>query len=232
MNLDEVLVIIPARGGSKGVPKKNIKLLNGKPLIQYTLEFAKAIFRKDQICVSTDSQEIAEVAKGLDVPVPFIRPDAIATDKTGMREVLLHAVNYYYHIQGKKYKYLLLLQPTCPFREQGDWSQINQIAAQFPGFDMIVSVKESHANPYFNLFEEDKAGFLALSKKADFVRRQDCPKIYEYNGAFYLINIASLEKFALSQFEKIIKYIMPSERSVDIDTLSDWEQAERMMRQE
>ncbi len=231
MNLDEVLVIIPARGGSKGVPKKNIKLLNGKPLIQYTLEFASNIFSSDQICVSTDSQEIMDFTEDFGISVPFIRPDAIATDKASMRDVLLHAINYY-KVQGKAYRYLFLLQPTSPLRQQEDWGQISQIANQVTGFDMIVSVKESHANPYFNLFEESKEGFLSLSKEADFVRRQDCPKIYEYNGTFYLINIASLEKFALSQFEKIIKYIMPSDRSVDIDTLSDWEQAERMMRQE
>lgn len=231
MNLEEILVVIPARGGSKGVPKKNIKLLKGKPLIQYTIEFAQAIFRKDQICVSTDSKEIAEVVAGLNVSVPFIRPDAIATDKTGMRDVLLHAVNYY-KSQGEKYKYLLLLQPTCPFREPNDWTQLSRYASQVTDFDMIVSVKESHANPYFNLFEEDKCGFLSLSKKSDFVRRQDCPPIYEYNGAFYLINIQSLERSELSKLEKIRKYIMPAARSLDIDTLSDWEEAEKMMKKE
>lgn len=231
MKLDEILVVIPARGGSKGVPDKNIKLLNGKPLIQYALEFAGSIFNPAQICVSTDSKAIIELVEGLGIPVPFIRPDVIATDEASMRDVLLHAITYYKE-QGKQYKYLLLLQPTSPFRMLEDWTQIKEIAQQTADFDMIVSVKESHANPYFNLFEESKEGFLSLSKKADFVRRQDCPKIYEYNGAFYLINIQSLEKSALSQLEKIVKYIMPQERSVDIDTIADWEQAEKMMGQE
>jgi N-acylneuraminate cytidylyltransferase len=109
------LVIIPARGGSKRVPKKNIKLLDGKPLIYYTINAAREIFLDENICVSTDSEEVKEVVEQINLNVPFIRPDYLATDTSGSYEMILHAVEFY-EAQGNVYDVVILLQPTSPFR--------------------------------------------------------------------------------------------------------------------
>lgn len=222
----EVLVLVPARGGSKGVPKKNIKLLADKPLIQYTLDFANDFFPKEDICVSTDSDEIKEVVQSLGYNIPFLRPDELATDIAGTREVILHALDFFKE-KGRTYDYVLLLQPTTPLRSKALFKEIEILKDSGIIFDMIVSVRESKANPYFNLFEEDGGGMLKLSKKSDFVRRQDCPNVYEYNGAFYLIDVDSLRKNEMRDFQRIYKVVNnESIYNIDIDTPDDWEKAE------
>ncbi|HRZ75270.1 MAG TPA: acylneuraminate cytidylyltransferase family protein, partial [Flavobacterium sp.] len=173
------LVVIPARGGSKGIPGKNIKLLGGIPLIQYTLEAAKALFPKEIICVSTDDLEIKKCVEKLGFKVPFLRPSELATDSSGTYEVLLHAIEFYEN-NGYYPDTLILLQPTSPFRNSKHIEQaINLYTSEI---DMVVSVKETKANPYYNLFEEDSGGFLKKSKEATFNRRQDCPAVWQYNG--------------------------------------------------
>lgn len=226
----DILVLIPARGGSKGIPKKNIKSLSGKPLIEYTLDFAVNFFSKKDICVSTDSEEIKAVVENLDFDVPFLRPAELATDYAGTREVLLHGLDFFQQ-NGVQYKYILLLQPTTPFRDYDTFKNIMDLRSQIDGFDMIVSVKESKANPYFNLFEEDDAGLLKLSKSSNYVRRQDCPNVFEYNGAFYLINTRSLKENEMRDFQKIYKVVNnESIYNVDIDTPGDWEKAELLIK--
>lgn len=226
----EVLVLIPARGGSKGVPKKNIKLLAGKPLIQYSLDFAIDFFPKEDICVSTDSDEIKEVVESLGYHIPFLRPAELAIDTAGTREVMLHALDFF-EGKGIAYNYILLLQPTTPLRSKALLKQIEILKDSGTIFDMIVSVRESKANPYFNLFEEDGYGMLKLSKKSDFVRRQDCPNVYEYNGAFYLINVDSLRKNEMRNFQRIYKVVNnESIYNIDIDTPDDWGNAELLVK--
>ncbi len=114
---ESVLVVIPARGGSKGVPGKNIKLLNGKPLIHYTIEAAQGVFNNEQIIVSTDCQEIKRVAEQTGLSVPFLRPSELATDEAGSYEVLLHALNYV-EAKGEKPEIIILLQTTSPLRKR------------------------------------------------------------------------------------------------------------------
>jgi N-acylneuraminate cytidylyltransferase len=220
------LIIIPARGGSKGVPRKNIKLLNGIPLIHYTIKAAQQIFENSFICVSTDDTEIKEVAELTSLYVPFLRPKELASDTSGSYEVLLHAVDFYAK-QGYEADTLILLQPTSPFRTS---KQIEEtLKLYYEDIDMVVSVKETKSNPYYSLFEEDKNGFLQKSKESNFIRRQDCPKVWEYNGAIYIINVASLKKQPLSTFKKVVKYEMDDFSSHDIDTLFDWDMAELMI---
>lgn len=217
------LVIIPARGGSKGIPGKNIKLLGGIPLIQYTLEAAKALFPKEIICVSTDDLEIKKCVEKLGFKVPFLRPSELATDSSGTYEVLLHAIEFYEN-NGYYPDTLILLQPTSPFRNSKHIEQaINLYTSEI---DMVVSVKETKANPYYNLFEEDSGGFLKKSKEATFNRRQDCPAVWQYNGAIYIINIKSLKDETISNFKKIRKYVMDEISSHDVDTLLDWKLSE------
>ena len=219
------LFVIPARGGSKGIPGKNIKQLGGKPLIHYSLEYARQFTGDADICVSTDSEKIAESVKDLKYDIPFLRPANLATDQAGSFEVLKHALSFY-EKKGRNYELVVLLQPTSPFREK---SHLEKALVLFePAIDMVVSVKESAANPYFNLFEEDEKGFLRVSKgDGKQVRRQDLPKVYEYNGSIYIINAGSLDRAnSFADLKKIRKYEMSEQYSIDLDTLADWQYAE------
>lgn len=218
------LVIIPARGGSKGVPKKNSKLLNGKPLINYTIEAAQKLFDNAVICVTTDSAEIKEVVENTtSLKVPFLRPDYLATDNSGTHEVLLHAIEFY-EKQGYLADTLILLQPTSPFRTSKHIEEALKLYTK--DIDIVVSVKETKANPYYVLFEENEDGFLLQSKESNFIRRQDCPSVWELNGALYIINIESLRNGSIASFKKKIKYVMNEADSIDIDTMFDWNLAE------
>lgn len=219
----KTLVIIPARGGSKGLPGKNIKLLNGKPLIQYTIDAAKKVFPLETICVSTDDLKIVAVAESLGLTIPFRRPDELATDTAGTYEVLLHAIQHY---ESNSFypDVLVLLQATSPFRTAAQISEAIELFDE--ACEMVVSVKETKANPYYLLKEENEEGWLVPSKTSNFVRRQDCPKVYELNGAIYIINIEALKKKSISEFTNIKKYVMDELSSHDIDTMWDWKIAE------
>ena len=217
------LIVIPARGGSKGVPRKNIKVLGDKPLIQYTIDAAKGVFDDEFICVSTDDFEIKSVVEQLGLKVPFLRPNELASDTAGTYEVLLHAISYY-EAKGYFPDTLILLQPTSPFRTSAHIKEALKLYHE--SIDMVVSVKETKANPYYILFEEDRNGYLKKTKEAHFTRRQDCPKVWEYNGAIYIINVKALKERAISQFTKVCKFEMDETSSHDIDTLLDWRIAE------
>jgi N-acylneuraminate cytidylyltransferase len=223
------LFIIPARGGSKGIPKKNIKYLAGKPLIYYAIDMARKFTTDDNICVSTDSQEIIDSVTKYGLNVPFVRPDFLASDTMGTYEVLLHAVNFY-ESQGRHYDNIVLLQTTSPFRREDDVKQALNLYSN--DVDMVVSVVETKSNPYYNCFEEDECGYLKVSKgEGTYTRRQDVPKAWEYNGAIYVINSDSLKRTPMSQFKKRIKYEMDELHSVDLDTMFDWKIAELMIKE-
>lgn len=221
------LFVIPARGGSKGIPGKNIKPLCGKPLIAYSVEVARQLADDRDICVTTDDEAIADVVRNLGLDVPFMRPAYLATDGCGTYEVLLHAVKYYEDL-GRDYDTLVLLQPTSPMRTADDVRAA--IKAYSPDIDMVVTVTEASSNPYYNCYETDAEGFLHISKgDGSFVRRQDAPKAWEYNGAVYVINIDSLKRMPLSKFSRRKMVEMSRERSVDLDTPLDWLVAEAVM---
>lgn len=217
------LIVIPARGGSKGVPGKNIKPLNGKPLIHYTIEAARQVFSDELICVSTDSEEIKKVAEQTGLPVPFLRPDELATDTAGSQEVLLHALEFYQK-RGYEADTIILLQVTSPFRNARHIREALDLYSS--DNDMIVSVNETDANPYYTLREEDADGWLKKSKQGDFTRRQDVPKVYELNGAIYVINVMAFLKKPIGDFSRVRKYLMDDLHSIDIDTPLDWDISE------
>lgn len=223
------LIVIPARGGSKGIPHKNIKPLNGKPLIQYTIDEARQIASDDDICVSTDDPEIIKCVEDYGLKVPFIRPVELATDTAGTYEVLLHALNFY-EKQGRHYDAVLLLQNTSPFRKA---EQIKEALKLYtPELDMVVSVKECAANPYYCVFEEDNDGYLHVCKgDGNIYRRQDAPKVYEYNGAIYIMNAEKLKTTHMHKMQKRIKYVMDDLSSFDLDTMWDWQMAENIFAQ-
>lgn len=220
------LIVIPARKGSKGVPGKNIKKLGGKPLILHTVDAARHVFDDDLIIVSTDSEEIKQCVETAGLSVPFLRPEVLASDEAGTYEVLLHALDF---VEGQEYfpDTLILLQPTSPFRTS---KHIKEALELYDGrIEMVVSVKETRSNPYYVLFEEDDDGFLRNSKKGTFTTRQSCPKVWEYNGAIYIINVAALKSKRLNEFTKIKKYVMEELPSHDIDTPMDWKIAESVV---
>jgi CMP-N,N'-diacetyllegionaminic acid synthase len=223
MMKERILAVIPARGGSKGIPGKNIKLLAGKPLIYYTIEAARRVFNDDQILISTDDEEIMKCVESTGLKVPFLRPPELATDSAGMYEVLTHAVSWI-ESTGFFPEILILLQPTTPFRTA------NHIVEAMSLFDlnieMVVSVKETSSNPYYVLYEENSHGWLERSKKGYFVTRQECPMVWEYNGGIYIINTKSLKEKPLNEFSRVRKYVMDEWSSHDIDTRLDWELAE------
>lgn len=213
------LIIIPARGGSKGIPKKNIVELNGRPLIDYTIKAALEIAPIDHIILSTDSEEIAEVAERCGLKVEYRRPAALATDTAGSREVIIDAMDWAER-QGIAYDVVVLLQPTSPLRVAEDIA--GALSKYTADVDMVVSVAEARCNPYYNCFETDDAGYLKISKgEGLFTRRQDVPSVYEYNGAVYVINPQSIRAMALGSFPHRVPYVMPAERSVDIDAPVD-----------
>lgn len=225
---DDTLVIIPARGGSKGIPGKNIKLLGGKPLIYYTIELARKLFQDEHICVSTDSLEIKNVVERTGLKVPFIRPAEIATDSASTQEVVLHAFDYYTKLRDKSFNNIILFQPTSPFRKHQHLEEA--LAIYNSNLDMVVSVKKTKANPYFTLYESDDEGLINRVAKGNFTSRQECPPIYELNGSIYIYNPQSIQSKKISEFDKIAPYEMPDIYSVDIDTPLDWEIAEMLVR--
>ena len=224
------LVIIPARGGSKGIPHKNIKPLDGKPLIHYTIDVARAIVADDDICVSTDDAEIISVVEQYGLKVPFVRPEELATDTAGTYEVLLHALNYYEDKQNRHYDVVILLQNTSPFRSAEQLKDALKLYRD--DIDMVVSVKECPANPYYCVFEENAEGFLHVCKgEGNIFRRQDAPKVYEYNGAIYIMNANVLKTTHMHRMKKRVKYVMDDRSSFDLDTMWDWQMAEMMISQ-
>lgn len=224
----KTLYVIPARGGSKGLPGKNIKMLAGKPLIGYSVDVARELAADEDICVTTDDAEIIAVVEGMGLKVPFVRPAELATDRSGTYEVLLHALDFY-ETRGVHYDALVLLQPTSPLRTADDVRACLELYS--PDIDMVVSVKQAATNPYYNAFELDADGFLHISKgDGHYTRRQDAPPVWEYNGAVYVINTASLRKMTLGEFPRRKMYEMSATHSIDIDTAADFLQAEAALK--
>lgn len=222
------LYIIPARGGSKGIPRKNIKPLAGTPLIHYSIAVARALADDNHIIVTTDDEEIAQVARETGLPVPYMRPAHLATDTAGSREVILDAMDYA-DAMGIEYDNVVLLQPTSPLRTAEDVE--NALKLYSSQVDMVVSVVEANANPYYNCFETDATtGYLYVSKgDGNITRRQDAPRVWEYNGAVYVINPQSLRAMTMGEFTRKVPCEMPRERSIDLDTPMDWAIAEVVM---
>ena len=221
---DNILVVIPARGGSKGLPGKNIKELCGKPLIGYSIDVARAITTDEHICVSTDDLQIKSVVENYGLKVPFLRPDELATDASTTNDVLLHAIEYY-EKQGKQYDRILLLQPTSPLRKEMEVQEA--LALYNNDIDMVVSVTESHAPSV--LCVDNMDGFLELVHNKKALGRQSLPAYYEYNGAIYVINVKSLKEKGLGSFTRKVKYVMPKETSIDIDDIYDFMLAEQVI---
>ena len=221
--MDSSLYVITARGGSKGLPGKNIKLLNGKPLINYTIEAARHIACDDDILVSTDSEEIKSIVEGIGLRVPFYRPAHLASDCAGSHEVLLHAVGEMQKIR-RFYKKVVLLQPTSPFRTGRHIAEAMSLFDD--SCDMVASVKKIKDNIYFNQFFQDEEGMLNACSGKMSERRQDCDTVLAYNGSIYVMRVADIQKTHMHELKRVRGYLMSDYSSLDIDTHLDWIVAE------
>jgi len=228
IDTSKILYLIPARGGSKGVPNKNIKLLSGQPLIYYSIIEALKIADKKDICVSTDSVDIKRVVEEIGLEVPFLRPDEIASDTATTESVILHALDFYKK-KGIDYEFVVLLQPTSPLRKVIHIKEALELMSE--EVNLVISVKETDANPYYLLYQENEAGLLDKSKEGVFTRRQDCPVVYELNGAVYVIRTSKLLELGYQKL-RMKKYLMPKRESIDIDDLIDFKIAEVLMEDE
>lgn len=224
-SIKRTLWLIPARGGSKGIPDKNLKPFCGESLVSRAVKQAiKCADPQDIIFVSTDSPIIKKEAENLDIEIPFLRPAELASDSASTYSVIIHVLDEFKK-RGFEFEKVVLLQPTSPFRITDDMQGALKLWNR--DIDMVVSVCESKANPYFTLFESDGQGFLRHSKgEGEFTRRQDAPKVWEYNGAVYVMTAQSLLSSSISDFKKVIPYEMPRSRSIDLDSPEDWQIAE------
>lgn len=184
-----ILITICARGGSKGIPKKNIKLLNGKPLIGYSIETARkfAVQYNADVTLSTDDENIRKAAEQFDLVVDYERPAELATDASGKIEVIKDVLLYEEKARNKKYEYVLDLDVTSPLRTIEDLNQAFEIIKRDANALNLFSVSLANRNPYFNVVEEKENGYFALVKKieADYASRQIAPKVYDLNASFY-----------------------------------------------
>lgn len=227
----KVLGIITARGGSKGVPGKNLKLLGGKPLIAHTVE-AVADCALDRVILSTEDPRIAEAARTLGVDVPFMRPAELARDETPHLPVIQHAVRWLAEHQAYRPDVVVILQPTSPLRSAIDIAAALRML-ELSDADAVVSVTEvpAHSNP-MRMLRVDDHGYATLFVDGQPVRnrinrRQDLPKAWVMNGAVYACRTAALLSDAPSLYgDRVIAYPMPAERSISIDDLHDWAEAE------
>ena len=217
-----VLAIIPARGGSKGLPGKNIKELCGKPLIVWSIEQAKSCSDIDRIIVSTDDGEIAEVAKKYGAEVPFIRPAELANDIATSIDAIFHAINWLKEHKDYRPEYILLLQPTSPLRTREDIDGAIRMLKEKKA-QAVVSVCETDHHPWgSNILPED--GNMKDFIRPDILnkRRQDLPVFHELNGAIYLADTDYLHEYNGFLGPDTFAYKMSKERSVDIDSDLDF----------
>lgn len=226
------LYLIPARGGSKGIPGKNIKPLAGVPLIGHTIRQALAIADAEDVVVSTDDPAIARVAVAEGASVPFMRAAELATDTASSRSVIIDALDRMEKI-GRHYDAVVLLQPTSPLRTPDDIRRaIDTFERSTERPDMAVTVCEARTNPYYSAFERDDEGYLRISKgDGRYTRRQDAPKVWEFNGAVYVIDAEAIRREEISRMRRTLPVEMPASRSIDLDTPADWARAESAIQQ-
>ena len=219
----KILATICARGGSKGVKNKNIRALNGKPLIAYTIEYLKEWGKAEKIVCSTDSDKIADIAKKYGAQVPFLRPSSLASDASAKFPVLKHAINFCEKYYSEKYDLLIDLDPTSPIRKKTD---IENALKKFKksDADILYSVVKARKNPYFNMVELDENEYAHLSKKPEVAvnRRQNAPEVYDMNASIYFYNRSFLlepknihplssKKAAIYQMDEIAAFDIDNE---------------------
>ncbi|MFC1498519.1 cytidylyltransferase domain-containing protein [Verrucomicrobiota bacterium] len=217
-----ILGVIPARGGSRGVQRKNVRLVNGRPLIQYAIECALSCDCLDNVVVSTDDEEIAEIARKVGADVPFIRPSDLARPETPMLPVLKHALIEAEKFYKKTFDAVVLLDPTGPLRIVDDVEGAIKLFKD-KQCDAVVSGNSAHRNPYFNMVKKDESGLASLvcEPEKPVGRRQDAPVVYDLNTVVWVFSRAMiLEGKRLP--ENAYLYEIDVSRAVDLDTERDF----------
>ena len=232
MKEQKTLAVITARGGSKGIPQKNIRPLLGKPLIVYTIQAALKSKTLNKLIVSTDDETIANVSREYGAEVPFIRPKHLATDTATSLSVLQHAANYLSEKEGYLADIIVCLQPTSPLCSAEDIDKAITLCIS-TGADSVVSLCQVEHHPYWmKKVVEGKVYPLMEVDDEKYPRRQDLPPVYQLNGAIYVTRRKVLMEEEKVLGEHTLAYIMPQERSVDIDTPIDLKLAELVMKGE
>jgi CMP-N-acetylneuraminic acid synthetase len=227
-----IVAFIFARGGSKGLPGKNIRPLGGKPLIAWSIEHARAVPRIERVIVSTDSDEIAKVARQYGAEVPFMRPEELSRDDSPEWLAWRHALNYLVEAEGSLPELMVSIPATAPLRLPLDIENCLD-EYQKGKADMVISVTDAHRSPYFNMVKENADGTVALvmPPTAALTRRQDAPSVYDMTTVAYVVQ----PEFVLmhqSHFEGRVRAVhVPLERAIDIDTLMDFKMAEFFLSQ-
>jgi CMP-N-acetylneuraminic acid synthetase len=227
-----IVGFIFARGGSKGLPRKNVLSLAGKPLIAWSIEQAKAVHRIRRILVSTDSYEISSISKKFGAEVPFMRPDELSTDESPEWLAWRHALTYLRETEGALPDVMISIPATSPLRSIQDLENCLDEYLK-GGSDVVISTTDAHRNPFFNMVRKNLDGTVSLlisPREGPHFRRQDAPAVYDMTTVAYAVNPA----FVLandSLFEGRIRAIhVPKERALDIDCLLDFEIAEFLMK--
>lgn len=233
MNKNEkMLALIPARGGSKGLPGKNIRPLAGLPLIAHSILAAKASPYIDRILVSTDDAKIADIAKTFGAEVPFLRPKVLSADDTPMWPVLRHALEYLKN-EGEHYESLLLLDPTSPGRLPEDIQKASDKLRQNPAADGVIGVSRPEFNPIWHCVVE-KEGWMAplISGGGAYGRRQDVPAVYRINASLYIWRTSFVESCRANWLEegKYLMFEIPEKRAIHIDDIDEFERAELFLK--
>lgn len=226
----KIIAIIPARGGSKGLPGKNIKLLAGKPLIAWTIERAKKSKYIDELIVNTDSKEIARVAKKYGAKVPFLRPKELAQDKSSVYDVIFHTLDWFKK-NGSEFEIVILLEPTSPLRKEKDIDNaIKLFLKNYKQADSLVSVGEIHLeNPSITLKMDKK--YIKNYMKTDFSRRQELSKAYFPYGVIYLSKTEALKKYGKFYQKRTLPYLIERWQNYEIDDTYDFICTEAVLKQ-
>ena len=219
-----MLAIIPARGGSKGLPRKNIKLLGGKPLIYWTIEAAKKSKKIERIILSTDDHEIADLCKKTKIEIPFMRPAELAQDNSLAIDTYLYTMERLISEFEYKKDEFMVLQPTNPFRNSSDIESAIEIFYKNNADSLISCCKLDH--PINWIYSIEESGLMSKQKESDLKNRQDEEFMYIPNGGIYIFKFSLLKSRYKYFTDKTYAYVMPKERSIDIDTRDDFEFAE------
>lgn len=219
-----ILATICCRGGSKGVPSKNIRLLNGVPLIGHTILQANKCSNIEDLIISTDAVEIAKIAQSYGAEVPFLRPDDLASDTASKWPVFIHALEHYEKMTGKTVDYLVDLDVTVPLKTSEDIDAAITLARSRPDVDVVITGYEPERNPYFNMMEINEEGYAEIVKKSDrpIVRRQDAPVVYSLSPAAYVVKRSALYEYEHWSKAKCLISPMPRDRAIDIDSEFDF----------
>jgi CMP-N,N'-diacetyllegionaminic acid synthase len=225
---DKILAIIPARSGSKGLKDKNIKNLNGKPMISYTIEaaFESGIFSK--VVVSTDSQKYSEIAEEAGAEVPSLRPEKLATDDSTTTDVLLHVITEMEQTFGG-YDYFMLLQPTSPLRTAENIKEAYNLLKEKKA-NAIVSVCETDHNPLWSNTLDNSLSLDNFLNDNENKRRQELPTYYRLNGAIYLAKVGYYKKYNDFYNNNSYAYIMTKRESIDVDDIIDFKLASLILK--